>query len=151
MRVSFRVPDAPPFVLCVICLPPPPLHSQEGFAGGALKHGPFALIEDGFPVFMIILNDTLASFMVKSANEVRSRGARVLVITDMTERQLGAHDQELLHSLQERPGDLIRIPSAGELTAMIAAIPMQLLAYELSLQRGNDPDHPRHLAKVVTV
>ena len=124
---------------------------QEGFPGGALKHGPFALIDDGFPVIIFILQDEKTTFMVKTANEIISRKAHVIVVTDLTDHQLRDEDRELFDSLSSRPTDLIRIPSLGPMTALIGAIPMQLLGYELCLLKGYDPDHPRNLAKVVSV
>ena len=123
----------------------------EGFPGGALKHGPFALIDDGFPVIIFILQDEKTTFMVKTANEIISRKAHVIVVTDLTDHQLRDEDRELFDSLSSRPTDLIRIPSLGPMTALIGAIPMQLLGYELCLLKGYDPDHPRNLAKVVSV
>ncbi|MES1912006.1 MAG: hypothetical protein MHM6MM_004354 [Cercozoa sp. M6MM] len=113
----------------------------EGYSGGALKHGPFALIEQGTPVIMLILDDKHAHFMRTAAEEVRARGAHVIVITDKRELAQGIADDE----------DVLDIPSNGPLTALLGVIPLQLLAYELAVRRGNDPDKPKNLAKAVTV
>lgn len=111
----------------------------EGYPGGALKHGPFALIEEGTPVVMFILDDQEAHRMRTAAQEVRARGARTIIITDHPRLAEGIADET------------ITIPSSGNMTALLANVPMQLLAYELALQRGTNPDRPRNLAKAVTV
>mmetsp|Transcript_23290 Transcript_23290/g.22447 ORF Transcript_23290/g.22447 Transcript_23290/m.22447 type:complete len:689 (-) Transcript_23290:63-2129(-) len=119
------------------------LHA-EGFSGGALKHGPFALIQgaegkDGqTPVVIIILDDDHAMHMRIAAEEVKARGAKVFIITDNPKLALGID------------ADPIIIPSNGPLTALIAVLPLQLIAYELALLRGINPDVPRNLAKAVT-
>jgi len=116
----------------------------EGYSGGALKHGPFALIEgkegvDGqTPVIMLILDDENANHMRCAAEEVKARGARVYVITD---------NVKLASNIDPDP---IVIPSNGPLTALIAVLPLQLIAYELAVLRGVNPDTPRNLAKAVT-
>lgn len=116
----------------------------EGYSGGALKHGPFALIEGAegdygqTPVITIILDDEHASHMRTAAEEVKARGARVFVITDNPKLALGID------------ADPIVIPNNGPLTALIAVLPLQLIAYELALLKGINPDVPRNLAKAVT-
>jgi glucosamine--fructose-6-phosphate aminotransferase (isomerizing) len=116
----------------------------EGYSGGALKHGPFALIEgksgrDGrTPVIAIILDDEHAMHMRTAAEEVKARGAHVIIITDNPRLAAGIDP------------DPIVIPSNGPLTALIAVLPLQLLAYELAVLRGVNPDVPRNLAKAVT-
>lgn len=93
----------------------------EGYSGGALKHGPFALIEgedgkDGAtPVIAIILDDDHAMHMRTAAEEVKARGARVFVITDKP---------KLAQGLDPNP---IVIPNNGPLTALIAVLPLQVL------------------------
>lgn len=117
----------------------------EGYSGGALKHGPFALIEDHkgkngpTPIICIILDDEHAGLMKTCAEEVKSRGAKLYVITD---------NANLCEGLCDDP---IVIPNNGILTALLAVLPMQLIAYELALLKGIDPDVPRNLAKAVTV
>lgn len=112
----------------------------EGYAGGALKHGPFALIEVGTPIMLIILDDNEAKRMLTAAAEVHSRGAHVIAITDSDE----VASSRYVHQC-------IRVPSAGLLTGISAIIPFQLIAYELSVMKGIDPDRPKNLAKAVTV
>lgn len=119
----------------------------EGYSGGALKHGPFALIEGdkngmlgngATPVILIILDDEHAAHMRIAAEEVKARGAKVFVITD---------NPKLAQGIDNNP---IVIPSNGPLTALITVLPLQLIAYELALLRGINPDVPRNLAKAVT-
>ncbi|DAZ97938.1 TPA: hypothetical protein N0F65_006363 [Lagenidium giganteum] len=121
------------------------LHA-EGYPGGALKHGPFALIEndkDGkfgaTPIILIVLDDEHAHFMKTACEEVRARGAYTIVITDNPAMCKDVADT------------IIPIPSNGPMTALLASVPLQLIAYELAVRRGVDPDVPRNLAKAVTV
>mmetsp|Transcript_28213 Transcript_28213/g.83138 ORF Transcript_28213/g.83138 Transcript_28213/m.83138 type:complete len:733 (-) Transcript_28213:357-2555(-) len=120
------------------------LHA-EGYSGGALKHGPFALIEDSSgsfgstPIFLIILDDHHAHHMRTAAEEVKARGAQVCIITDKPSLADGLDD------------DPIVIPRNGPMTALGAVLPLQLIAYELAMIKGINPDTPRNLAKAVTV
>ena len=104
------------------------LHA-EGYSGGALKHGPFALIEDengkfgATPIIMLILDDQHAFHMRTAAEEVRARGGDVIIITDKP---------ELARDLDDDP---IIIPNNGPLTALAAVVPLQLIAYELAIFR----------------
>lgn len=111
----------------------------EGTAGGALKHGPFALIKKGTPIILIILDDENRELMNNALHEVKSRGAKTIVIT--TDK----------HLLDAEPSHIIQIADNGLLSSLLAVIPLQLLAYYLSISREIDPDHPQNLAKVVTV
>jgi len=118
--------------------------NAQGYSGGALKHGPFALIEGpsgangATPIIMIILDDEDGPDMVTAAHQVQARGAEVYVITDKP---------AMVKEVCENP---IVIPNNGPLTGLIAVLPMQLIAYELSCLKGIDPDTPRNLAKAVT-
>jgi glucosamine--fructose-6-phosphate aminotransferase (isomerizing) len=114
------------------------LHA-EGYPGGALKHGPFALITEGTPVILIILNDRHAQLMRTAAEEVRARGAHTIIVTDDAKLAEGVAD------------DTVLIPPDGVLTALLSAIPLQFIAYELAVLKGINPDKPRNLAKAVTV
>ena len=114
----------------------------EGFAGGELKHGPIALIDSGTPVIAILpVGDEhgLNEKMLSNIQEVKARGARVIVITEE-----GANIEGAEH--------IIRIPVVPALLQpILATVPLQLFAYEMALARGNDVDQPRNLAKSVTV
>jgi glucosamine--fructose-6-phosphate aminotransferase (isomerizing) len=108
----------------------------EAFAAGELKHGVIALIEEGVPV--ILFSDSLDTYMLNVAAEVKSRGARVVCI--------GYEDNELYDHF-------IPLPDLPDplLATVNAMIPCQLLAYHLAVQAGLNPDKPRNLAKSVTV
>jgi glutamine---fructose-6-phosphate transaminase (isomerizing) len=108
----------------------------EGYSGGALKHGPFALIEDqngkfgATPVIMIVLDDIHAHHMRTCAEEVKARGAEITIITDKP---------SLAADLDDNP---IVIPTNGPLTALGAVVALQLIAYELALKRYAELSHP---------
>jgi len=111
----------------------------EGFAGGELKHGPIALIEQGTPVVAIMPteNSLLAEKMASNIQEVKARGAVIIAIADAP---LASADH------------LIRIPKTHEfLQPVLAVVPLQVISYEMAIARGNDVDQPRNLAKSVTV
>ncbi|MBP6995579.1 MAG: glutamine--fructose-6-phosphate transaminase (isomerizing) [Phycicoccus sp.] len=117
----------------------------EGFAAGELKHGPIALIEPGQPVFVIVPGpDTpheLHKKVVSNIQEIRARGARTLVI---------AHDGDT--DVEPFADEVIRIPQCPPLLApLLAIVPLQVFALELSTAKGLDVDQPRNLAKSVTV
>ncbi len=113
----------------------------EGYSGGALKHGPFALIDDTVPVIMIILDDEHSKVMVTNAHEIEARNGQMIYITD---------NKRLLDGLAQKDR-IIEIPKNGPLTALLAVVPLQMIAYYLALAKGVDPDKPRNLAKAVTV
>jgi len=117
------------------------LHA-EGYAGGALKHGPFALIDEGTPIIFLIADDQHAPKMKTAVEEVSARGAHVITITNIN---------GIWKNYPKNMGDVIQIPSNGILTSLLMVIPLQFIAYELSVLRGINPDRPRHLAKTVTV
>jgi len=111
----------------------------EGFAGGELKHGPIALIDKGTPVVAIMPaeHSVLAEKMVSNIQEVKARGAVVIAISEFD--YVGADH-------------LIRIPKIDQLLQpVLAVVPLQVIAYEMAVARGNDVDQPRNLAKSVTV
>jgi glucosamine--fructose-6-phosphate aminotransferase (isomerizing) len=111
----------------------------EGFAGGELKHGPIALIETGTPVVAIIpaAGSLLANKMASNIQEVKARGAVIIAIAD---------------SPIAAANHLVRIPTTHEfLQPVLSVVPLQVIAYEMAIARGNDVDQPRNLAKSVTV
>ena len=117
----------------------------EGFAAGELKHGPIALIEPGQPVFVVVPSPrgsaTLHPKVVSNIQEIRARGARVIAIAE-------AGDAAVLPFADE----VIRIPLAGPLfEPLLAVVPLQIFAMELSQAKGLDVDQPRNLAKSITV
>jgi glucosamine--fructose-6-phosphate aminotransferase (isomerizing) len=114
----------------------------EGFAGGELKHGPIALIDKGTPVIAILPashEHALDEKMLSNIQEVKARGARVIVIAQESDEVVGAEH-------------IIRIPHASAIfQPILATVPLQVFAYEMAICRGNDVDQPRNLAKSVTV
>ena len=116
----------------------------EGFAGGELKHGPIALIdsEKQTPVIAILPaghENALDEKMLSNIQEVKARGARVIVIAQEGDVVVGAEH-------------IIRIPAGPALLQpILATVPLQVFAYEMAVARGNDVDQPRNLAKSVTV
>ena len=114
----------------------------EGYAAGELKHGPIALIEDGTPVIVLAPFDDLFEKTISNLQEVASRGASIILITD----EAGAN----------HAGDMsdyvLVLPTAHDFVApIITTIAVQLLAYHTAVHLGTDVDQPRNLAKSVTV
>lgn len=118
------------------------IHS-ESYAAGELKHGTISLIEDGMPVISVATQTDIIPKTISNIVEVKSRGAKIiLVCTDACARGLkdGVADY------------VVEIPHSEELLMPITAVvPLQILAYYTAVNRGNDPDKPRNLAKSVTV
>ena len=118
------------------------IHS-ESYAAGELKHGTISLIDEEMPVISVATQTDVIPKTISNIVEVKSRGAKIiLVCTDACARELkdGVADY------------VVEIPHTEELLMPITAVvPLQLLAYYTSINRGNDPDKPRNLAKSVTV
>lgn len=109
----------------------------EGFAGGELKHGTIALIEEGTPVFALVTQEEVALNIRGNVKEVVARGANACIIA--------------LEGLEEE-GDTLVIPRTHPLlTSLIAVVPLQFISYYAALHRRCDVDKPRNLAKSVTV
>ena len=116
------------------------IHS-ESYAAGELKHGTISLVEEGMPVIAVATQNTLLEKTVSNIKEVKARGAMTIVICD-----------EEADIDPDAADYLIRVPKLTEmLMPMVATVPMQLLAYYTSVNKGNDVDKPRNLAKSVTV
>ena len=115
---------------------------SEAYAAGELKHGTIALIEEGTLVCALMTQPHLAEKTLSNIREVKARGATVLVIC-----------QQHMQPMAEAAADHVwTIPDTHALLApLVAAIPLQLLAYHMALCRGCDVDKPRNLAKSVTV
>ena len=114
------------------------IHS-EAYAAGELKHGPIALIEKGVTVIGIITEKDLLEKTISNLQEVISRGADILIITNQTIKN-------------ETFENIITIPNTHTLISpILSIIPMQLLSYYISKYKGLDVDKPRNLAKSVTV
>lgn len=117
------------------------IHS-EAYAGGELKHGTIALIEDGTLVVCPVTQDYLLEKMISNMREVKARGAVVMAITQ----------EKNAKELMKVSDCVVTIPDVEPLLAPIVAVtPMQLFAYYMAVQKGCDVDKPRNLAKSVTV
>jgi len=111
----------------------------EGMLSTEFKHGPLSAVDDGYPVLFVAGPEDV-SLLVSGINETTCRGGRAIV--------LGEEDPRL----RANADDLIVLPPAGALlNPLLATVPLQLLAYRLSLARGHDPDFPRNLSKTLTV
>lgn len=114
----------------------------EGYAAGELKHGPLALIDEGIPVVVVIPPGDNYRKTMSNLEEVKSRGARVLA--------LGAAGDE---NLKNKANDVILINEKVDelISPLVYIVPLQLIAYYITLEKGFDPDKPKNLAKCVTV
>jgi glutamine---fructose-6-phosphate transaminase (isomerizing) len=113
----------------------------EAYSAGEMKHGPIALLEEDTPVVVVATDLHVYDKIVSNIQETRARGAHVIAIaTDGNE------------DIQHHADDVIYVPkSPNFLQAVLAALPLQLLAYRIARLRGLNVDQPRNLAKTVTV
>ncbi len=113
----------------------------EGYAGGELKHGPIALVDEATPIIVIAPSDALFDKTSSNLSEVIARGGRVVLITDA---QGAAHAPE--------GAQVVIAPTCDPLVApLVFAVPIQVIAYQVAVMKGADVDQPRNLAKSVTV
>ena len=124
----------------------------EGYSSSALKHGPFALLEKDFPVVLFVPSDEHFSKNYNALQEVSSRGANILCIHNNIERinNISA-EKEDISSFFDVVKHSICVPFNKTFQSLINIIPIQMLAYKLSVNKGINPDRPKNLAKVVTV
>ena len=119
------------------------LHA-EGFAGGELKHGPIAVVDDGTPVFVVVpprSRDRLQDKVVSNIQEVRARGAYTIVLVEDGDDAATPYADHVIR--------LPKVPTL--LQPLVATVPLQIFACELASALGHDVDQPRNLAKSVTV
>ena len=116
------------------------LHA-EGYPAGEMKHGPIALLQDGFPVVAVVPEGQSRDKILSNLMEVRARGASVLAVS-------ADFDDDLAHV-----ADLVLpVPRVHPLLQpVVSVVPLQLLAYNVAVELGLDVDQPRNLAKSVTV
>lgn len=113
----------------------------EGYGAGELKHGTISLIEPGTVVAAVATDDSLYGKMISNIKEVHARGAYVIAVV-----------KEGTEGIEEVADEVIYIPGASRyLTPSLTVVPLQLLAYHTTIERGCDVDKPRNLAKSVTV
>jgi glucosamine--fructose-6-phosphate aminotransferase (isomerizing) len=111
------------------------IHS-EGYSASSLKHGPFALLSEGFPVVLVDVSEAHHAKMKNAYEEIKSRHATTIVISN-----------EPLDYVQHN----IVVPKNNGYAELLSVIVLQMMAYKLSVVRGINPDMPKNLAKVVTV
>ena len=113
----------------------------EAYAGGELKHGTLALIEEGVPVIALATQEDVYDKMISNIREVKAREAVVIGIGMKGDEELAKHVDHTIY-----------VPRANKFIApILAVVPLQLLAYYAAITRGADVDKPRNLAKSVTV
>ena len=116
------------------------LHA-EAYPAGEMKHGPIALIEEGFPVIAIATESPVYDKVVSNLQEAKARGALVVAIATEGDEAIRDHADHVIY-----------IPKVRDaLSAITATVPLQLLARSIAVMRGCDVDQPRNLAKSVTV
>ncbi|MEX1196487.1 MAG: glutamine--fructose-6-phosphate transaminase (isomerizing) [Pseudohongiellaceae bacterium] len=113
----------------------------EAYPAGELKHGPLALVDDRMPVIAVAPNDELLGKLKSNLAEVSARGGKLFVFAD---ESCGFRNDDNLR--------VIDVPRVSDtLAPIIYTIPLQLLSYHVAILKGTDVDHPRNLAKSVTV
>ena len=114
----------------------------EGYAAGELKHGPIALIDEAMPVIVIAPTDAVYEKTVSNMQEVAARGGRLVLLGDSRLAKDFASEAEAIVTLPDM---------APAFTALVYAVPVQMIAYHTAVAMGKDADQPRNLAKSVTV
>lgn len=113
----------------------------EGYPAAEMKHGPIALIDEDMPVVFIATKDQIYDKVISNLEEVRARRGKIIAIASQGDKKIA-----------ELADHIIYIPQTCQaLVPILAAIPLQLLAYYIAIKRGCDVDQPRNLAKSVTV
>lgn len=113
----------------------------EGYDAAEMKHGPIALIDENMPTLFIALKGRRYDKIISNIQEVKARKGKVIVIA--------SHDDDTIHQLAD---DVIYVRAeSGVMNSIVAAVPLQLLAYYIADARGCDVDKPKNLAKSVTV
>ncbi len=116
------------------------LHA-EGYPAGEMKHGPIALLQEGFPVVAVVPGGTNRDKLISNLMEVRARGAAVLAVAD-----------ENTDEIADVADLTLTVPKVHPLLQpVVTVVPLQLLAYHVAVELGLDVDQPRNLAKSVTV
>jgi len=113
----------------------------EGYPAAEMKHGPIALVDSELPTVFIAPDDELHEKIVSNIQQIKARGGSVIAVVTRGDR-----------TIRDMSDHIIEIPSVCEcLTPIVAAIPLQLLAYHIAIMKGRNVDMPRNLAKSVTV
>ena len=114
----------------------------EGYAAGELKHGPIALIDEDMPVIVIAPHDAVYEKTVSNMQEVSARGGRLILIGDARAAE---------EFVEEAEETIVLPDMAPDFSALVYAVPVQMIAYHTAVFMGKDADQPRNLAKSVTV
>lgn len=114
----------------------------EGYAAGELKHGPLALISEGVPVVAVVPPGKSHDRTMGNVKEVKARGARVIGLGSQMDTNLRSESHDMM-GLDDAISELM--------SPLVYVVPLQLLAYYISVERGINPDQPKNLAKCVTV
>ena len=113
----------------------------EGYAGGEMKHGPIALIDQEMPVVILAPSSHVYDKIVSNLEEIKARDGIIIAVGTEGDEELKRHAQHVLY-----------VPDVPELLLpLVLVLPLQLLAYHIAVRRGCDVDQPRNLAKSVTV
>jgi glucosamine--fructose-6-phosphate aminotransferase (isomerizing) len=112
------------------------------FPAGESKHGPISLVEPGFPVVFVCAKDDSRKTMMGNIMEMKARGASTIAVIEEDDEEI----KRLVDDYIEIPRDIPEV-----LSPIPFIVPLQLLAYYMSVERGYNPDMPRNLAKSVTV
>ncbi len=112
------------------------------FPAGESKHGPISLIEEGFPVVFICPRDDTHKTVIGNIMEMKARGAHIIAVIEEGDAEIKSLADDYVEVPKGIPSILSPIPFA---------VPLQLLAYYVALEKGFNPDMPRNLAKSVTV
>lgn len=115
----------------------------EGYSSSSLKHGPFALLDEKFPVIICNLDQNHSNKTMNCYQEVASRNSPIIFITN------NLSHEEQYDTLRE--SEYILVPENKSYSSLLGIIPIQLFAYYISVNKGINPDKPKNLAKVVTV
>jgi glucosamine--fructose-6-phosphate aminotransferase (isomerizing) len=110
----------------------------EGYSSSSMKHGPFALLDDKIPVIIFNMDLRHTAKTMNCVEEVLSRNAPVILITNDKTIEDARYKQ-------------IYVPGHSSFASLLGIVPIQLLAYYISVDRGINPDKPKNLAKVVSV
>ncbi len=115
----------------------------EAYPAGELKHGPLALVDADMPVIVVAPNNALLEKLKSNLQEVRARGGELYVFCD---RHAGFEVEDFVHVIH-----VDGVAETDAVAAVVYTVPLQLLAYHVAVLKGTDVDHPRNLAKSVTV
>jgi glucosamine--fructose-6-phosphate aminotransferase (isomerizing) len=117
----------------------------EGYPAAEMKHGPIALVDEQTPSVFLLPHNGVFDKVMSNLEEIKARGGPIIAIA-------GERDEETAAHIMERADEVIFVPEVPDyLQPLVAAVPLQLLAYHIALLRGCDVDKPRNLAKSVTV